>query len=47
MNKEEWRVYHGFDEETMERIDLAVRLFSGKIIAINEIKKLTNVEKGV
>lgn len=42
MTKEEWRVFHGFDEEEMERIDLLVKLTGGTITAIFERAKNAN-----
>jgi len=39
MNRAEWQKEHGFTDEDFERIDLAKKLFGGKIVLIQSIEE--------
>ena len=36
MKKKEWQQAHAFDDEDMERIELALSVFGGKIISVTD-----------
>jgi hypothetical protein len=37
MNRVQWQIYHGFDDEDMDLIVACVEIFSGKITRIKDI----------
>jgi len=37
MNKQNWQLYHGFDDQDMAFIELCLKEFNGSIVSIKDV----------